>query len=1650
MKQSRKIRRSWLKSIPEWMKCFCLSASKKARRISQWTIEKKRRIKKYVKGACSLVGSACRVQFATVKSGLHAYSKEWTTALLTAGLVVSPLVVDAAPEGGVVVGGQATIIRAGDVTNIAQASQRAAIDWTSFNIAAKETVNFQQPNSQAVALNRVLGNNPTEIYGHLNANGQVYLSNPNGMVFASGAQINVAGLIATTSHVDPLAFMNNGTINTSERNSSISNQGSIFASGMVRIEGATAINNSGLIKAQSISNADGKVILSGAQNITNAGTIDSGINGIIDISARSNIATEIGGASINGELKAGGGRVTIDADLVGIGGNINLTSVTGGTLQLTAATIMQTANAAIQADGEDVGGNISYKAVDGVLLSGAIRANGARGGAVEILGKNINLQAAGISAKGTTDGGQINIGGDWQGSGERRHAANTYVNSATELDVSATAGQGGTVVVWSDKATGYYGVIDAAGQNGQGGAVEVSGLGDLLYAGQVNAGVGGKLLLDPKNITVGVANPFQNTPMVMNQSAVTGGTLSTNFGTSVITTTTGDYLIGDDGCTVGGVTGGAIFLFDKASGALKATLYGSHDGDAVSTASDKILTNNGTATGKYVFAYVTWNGNRGAVSLVDPATITGVNAVSAVNSLVGTQAGDNVGHDVTALSNGNYVVGSRSWKNGTAASAGAATWGNGASGVTGVISPTNSLVGTQKNDLVGKGGIIALSNGNYVVDSNFWANGTAAQAGAVTWGNGTSGVTGVISPTNSLVGTQVYDAVGLSGIAALSNGNYVVGSNNWANGTMVCAGAATWGNGTSGITGVISLTNSLVGTQAEDNVGHDVTALSKGNYVVGSKLWSNGTVAAVGAATWGDGTSGITGVISPTNSLVGTQEDDEVSKSGITALSNGNYVVGSNNWANGTELFAGAATWGNGTSGVTGAVSSTNSLVGTQRGDNVGLWATALSNGNYVVRSYFWANGAESFAGEATWGNGTSGITGVVSSTNSLVGTHASDKVGFDVTALSNGNYVVGSFYWRNGGEAAGIGAATWGNGTSGITGAVSSTNSLVGTQKEDWVGVEVKALSNGNYVVRSYNWANGTVAQAGAATWGNGTSGVTGVISSTNSLVGTQASDFVGIVVTALNNGNYVVGSRSWNNGTVAQAGAATWGNGESGVTGVISPINSLVGTQAGQKLGGHIYDDAINNRILAGDDFNSAVYAYSNVVSAAALLNQLDAYATQPTASLTTLASTITNALNQGTDVTFKANNDIMINQNVISTNTTAGVFRLYAGRSININADITVSAFSAVANETVADGVIAADRDPGAGNIIMASGTTLRVTSGATLGILNGFTGGSIALANITANTINANAVGNLTILSDATITTGATGNALMLATSGNFINSGGAAALSATNGRWLVCSANPAADTRGGLTYAFKQYNSTYGSLVLGTGNGYLYSLAPTISYTIAGTASKVYDGTTVAPISGIASHGITGFIDGDSGTVTITGANYDNKNIGVGKTVSISTANIAATNGVATVYGYSSAPGVTGAIGEITPNPVPTPEERAADQARQAAINAANNANNNANNTTNQKQIANRQTAPVGNSGNTGTSNTAVATVSNQLVGGLVTTTSNTPPGGVASVITMPESVSYVDHLVSGNELANNGNNTAAVADYGKVTVETPE
>ena len=385
--------------------------------------------------------------------------------------------------------------------------------------------------------------------------------------------------------------------------------------------------------------------------------------------------------------------------------------------------------------------------------------------------------------------------------------------------------------------------------------------------------------------------------------------------------------------------------------------------------------------------------------------------------------------------------------------------------------------------------VVPLSTGNVVVTSpldNF--NGT--QAGAVYLFNGETG-----SLISTLRGPSAFDQVGIGGIRELANGNFLVLSPNWdGQGQSALGGylygAVTFGNGNTGISGNVSSANSLVGSQDEDRVGgfadNSFLALSNGNYVFTSSFWDNGTKRDAGATTFGNGTVGVSGEITSSNSLLGNRTRTVTCAIFIDEVGNSNYIVRRPCYSSGSESRRGAITFGDGTTGVTGSISTSNSLIGNQSDDRLGdHQIRLLANGNYVVFSKFGGTGS------VTWGDGNSGVTGIVTASNSLVGAANAYVGGFisPVTALSNGNYVVGSYWTEASGDR--VVSFTFSDGSTAITGTSASltiANSLISPADPDTsfrnvFDSQVVELANGNYVVTMPHLDINGAQDAGAVT---------------------------------------------------------------------------------------------------------------------------------------------------------------------------------------------------------------------------------------------------------------------------------------------------------------------------------------------------------------------------------------------------------------------------------------------------------------------------------------------------------------------------------------------------------------------------------------
>ncbi|MCX6019994.1 MAG: hypothetical protein NTZ50_16100 [Chloroflexi bacterium] len=534
--------------------------------------------------------------------------------------------------------------------------------------------------------------------------------------------------------------------------------------------------------------------------------------------------------------------------------------------------------------------------------------------------------------------------------------------------------------------------------------------------------------------------------------------------------------------------------------------------------------------------------NVGAVYLYDGAT------GALISRLTGSSADDYVGGgDFIELENSNFVVATRMWNG----ERGAVTWIDGSVGLSGVVSITNSLVGSTPLDNVGRD-VVPLTNGKYVVTSEYYSG--TVQVGAVTWAPST-GITGFISTANSLIGNAV--GIGAPLVYTLTNGNYVVVS--------LSGGSVTWANGATGITGVINASNSVMaylppaafGGFLQDNV----TRLANGNFVVRSE--SVGVIP--GAFTWMRGDGPTTGTLSVTNSLV---ISETWGNTAIFPLKNGDYVVCD------TYNLRSAAIWGSGTSGVTGTVSDRNALLGPSSVDgysnicNDESWPgqfLSFDDGSYAMLGIVWVGGSDGRHERAmTVVQGSNHFTGVVTMTNSLL----SDGAKFQRLIPLTGTAFLLHAVYPDGHPLAGRSVFARVDATAGLTGAFTTTGGLY-LDSSGWP--RVMPLDDGNFVIYDGGWNGGR----GIVHWHDGSGPMVGEINASNSLVGECADQEVGDAITPLRNGRYVIGSPGWEpcGSAVTDIGAATWM--ESGpATGSVSVTNSIVGNSADDKVGYAYFD--------------------------------------------------------------------------------------------------------------------------------------------------------------------------------------------------------------------------------------------------------------------------------------------------------------------------------------------------------------------------------------------------------------------------------------------------------------------------------------------
>lgn len=331
---------------------------------------------------------------------MHNYGhwKKTLALLVMSALSLGASSVDAMPEGGVIRSGSGSVTQNGKEMTIRQDSGRLAMDWTGFSVGKDETVRFQQPGKDAMALNRVTGNQQSVIDGSLLSNGHVLLVNPNGVVIGKNASIDVGGLVASTAQVKD-NFMKEFGNSTGAFSLGGVSDGKIINEGTIKAEGglvalhAAKVENSG-----TISNTGGSAVLAAADTLTLTPDSDGKLNFTVDGKAAEASALN------KGAITADGGTIVMTADSAS---DVMSTVVNNsGTLQ--ARTLRKNEKGQILLEGGDKGQ---------VEVSGTLDASGTEegqsAGNIKVIGeKTIVHDGTNLLARGNVDGGKIETSGD--------------------------------------------------------------------------------------------------------------------------------------------------------------------------------------------------------------------------------------------------------------------------------------------------------------------------------------------------------------------------------------------------------------------------------------------------------------------------------------------------------------------------------------------------------------------------------------------------------------------------------------------------------------------------------------------------------------------------------------------------------------------------------------------------------------------------------------------------------------------------------------------------------------------------------------------------------------------------------------------------------------------------------------------------------------------------------------------------------------------------------------------------------------------------------------------------------------------------------------------------------------------------------------
>ena len=744
------------------------------------------------------------------------------------------------PAGGTVSAGSATISSSGNILDVTQTTTKAVIDWRSFDIAPGETTKFIQPSSSAMTLNRINSATPSQIFGHLTANGNIVIVNPSGVVFGAGSQVDVNGLLATTAGISNQAFMADGPMSFNQPGNpaaSIVNDGNITAAnaGLIGLVAPNVINN-GVITAKL-----GTVQLASADSLT----MDFYGDGLLSFGVSPAVQKQL--VANSGLISAAGGKIALTA----AAGNSIVNSLITVSGELSAPAVAETpGDIYIYAEGSNaVKGNVAANkgqksGSSTVLVDGYLDASGygtgQTGGTISLLGDNIGIMSGALlDASGDAGGGTIKIGGDFHGAGTTPTALTTYVDPNASIFANAiTTGNGGNVAVWSDGITDFAGTILAKGgtQSGDGGNIETSGEKILHFENgavvdtSAPNGATGMLLLDPANITImagtGDGAADGNTTFKGNATVGTiigADSLATVYQSELqgIAATTNISLAATSGITINNL-GGTLNLAQTAG---HSVTFSAGTGGFTMSGSDTIATAGGALN-------ITTTGGTSTIGNLSTGAglvTLNVGGTTTVSGVINNTGGLTIGGAGTL-----YLTGNNTYSGTTTLSAGMLEIGN----TNALGTSTLSLNG---GSLEGDGTAYTLSNAVTITASSTIAGSSALTCSGAVTESASVTLTDNNSALTKFGGAGNTFSLGATTMTAAGSGTLEIDD--------VISGAT--GGITENGTGTLYLTgnNTYASTSGTTNVRAGTLQIGNTNALGGSDLLLNG------GSIQGDGTA---------------------------------------------------------------------------------------------------------------------------------------------------------------------------------------------------------------------------------------------------------------------------------------------------------------------------------------------------------------------------------------------------------------------------------------------------------------------------------------------------------------------------------------------------------------------------------------------------------------------------------------------------------------------------------------------------------------------------------------------------------------------------------------------------------------------------